>query len=188
MWPWWVMIPIEDLTDVTLEAVALNPEVNIQLLQRVICENLSSRLKESMERLMKQIISGFLTDCSSSCWSAVDALRKVCSPPVHTWNTTSSQLVPSCSLSSPTSTTSFLSILWSVKRNWIKSGTGTAMLSTVMGRWRRGPLEKRIPKYVFSVTRRSRSDSHHLLTYSLTYWVSVSTDLTDVTLVSDDTY
>ena len=37
---------------------------------------------------------------------------------------------------------------------------------------------------IFSVTRRSRSDSHQLLTYS----VSVSTDLIDVTLVSDDTY
>ena len=33
---------------------------------------------------------------------------------------------------------------------------------------------------IFSVTRRSRSDSRPLL--------SVSTDLTDVTLVSDDTY
>ena len=43
-------------------------------------------------------------------------------------------------------------------------------------------------KYFFSVTRRSRSDSRQLLTYSLTHWVSVSTDLTDVTLVSDDTY
>ena len=41
---------------------------------------------------------------------------------------------------------------------------------------------------IFSVTRRSRSDSRHLLTYSLTESVSVSTDLTDVTLVSDDTY
>ena len=37
---------------------------------------------------------------------------------------------------------------------------------------------------LFSVTRRSRSDSR----YWVTYWVSVSTDLTDVTLVSDDTY
>ena len=37
---------------------------------------------------------------------------------------------------------------------------------------------------VFSVTRRSRSDSRH----SLTYWVSVSIDLSDMTLVSDDTY
>ena len=34
--------------------------------------------------------------------------------------------------------------------------------------------------FIFSVTRRSRSDSRPLL--------SVSTDLTDVTLVSDDTY
>ena len=38
--------------------------------------------------------------------------------------------------------------------------------------------------HVFSVTRRSRSDSRHLLTHLLI----VSTDLTDVTLVSDDTY
>ena len=37
---------------------------------------------------------------------------------------------------------------------------------------------------LFSVTRRSRSDSRHLLTHLLI----VSTDLTDVTLVSDDTY
>ena len=37
---------------------------------------------------------------------------------------------------------------------------------------------------IFSVTRRSRSDESHLLTYSL----SVSIDFTDVTLVSDDTY
>ena len=41
---------------------------------------------------------------------------------------------------------------------------------------------------LFSVTRRSRSDSRPLLTYSLTPLLSVSTDLTDVTLVSDDTY
>ena len=41
---------------------------------------------------------------------------------------------------------------------------------------------------IFSVTRRSRSDIRQLLTYSLTESVSVSTDLTDVTLVSDDTY
>ena len=41
---------------------------------------------------------------------------------------------------------------------------------------------------VFSVTRRSRSDSRQLLTHSLTESVSVSTDLTDVILVSDDTY
>ena len=40
--------------------------------------------------------------------------------------------------------------------------------------------------FVFSVTRRSRSDESHLLTN----WVSVSIDFTDVTLVvvSDDTY
>ena len=38
-------------------------------------------------------------------------------------------------------------------------------------------------EYVFSVTRRSRSDVVHLLTHSL----MVSNDLTDVTLVSDDT-
>ena len=37
---------------------------------------------------------------------------------------------------------------------------------------------------VFSVTRRYRSDSRPSLNYSL----SVRTDLTDVTLVSDDTY
>ena len=36
----------------------------------------------------------------------------------------------------------------------------------------------------FSVTRRSRSDESHLLTHSL----SVLIDMTDVTLVSDDTY
>ena len=41
---------------------------------------------------------------------------------------------------------------------------------------------------LFSVTRRSRSDSRYWLTYSLTHLLSVSTDLTDVTLVSDDTY
>ena len=41
---------------------------------------------------------------------------------------------------------------------------------------------------VFSVTRRSRSDESHSLTESLTYWVSVLIDFTDVTLVSDDTY
>ena len=41
---------------------------------------------------------------------------------------------------------------------------------------------------IFSVTRRSRSDSRQLLTYSLTDLLIVSTDLTDVTLVSDDTY
>ena len=40
------------------------------------------------------------------------------------------------------------------------------------------------PIRLFSVTRRSRSDSRP----SLTNWLSVSTDLTDVTLVSDDTY
>ena len=39
---------------------------------------------------------------------------------------------------------------------------------------------------LFSVTRRSRSDESHLLTYLLTEsWLA---DLTDVTLVSDDTY
>ena len=37
---------------------------------------------------------------------------------------------------------------------------------------------------VFSVTRRSRSDESH----SLSQWVSVSINFTDVTLVSDDTY
>ena len=41
---------------------------------------------------------------------------------------------------------------------------------------------------IFSVTRRSRSDSRQLLTYLLSPLLSVSTDLTDVTLVSDDTY
>ena len=41
---------------------------------------------------------------------------------------------------------------------------------------------------IISVTRRSRSDSRYSLTHSLTESVSVSTDLTDVTLVSDDTY
>ena len=41
---------------------------------------------------------------------------------------------------------------------------------------------------VFSVTRRSRSDESHSLTDLLTYWVDVSIDFTDVTLVSDDTY
>ena len=39
-----------------------------------------------------------------------------------------------------------------------------------------------------SVTRRSRSDESHSLTYLLTYLLSVSIDFTDVTLVSDDTY
>ena len=37
---------------------------------------------------------------------------------------------------------------------------------------------------MFSVTRRSRSDSGQFLSHLL----SVNTDLTDVTLVSDDTY
>ena len=37
---------------------------------------------------------------------------------------------------------------------------------------------------MFSVTRRSGSDAVH----SLTEWVMVSIDLTDVTLVSDDTF
>ena len=41
---------------------------------------------------------------------------------------------------------------------------------------------------VFSITRRSRSDESHLLTYSLTHWVIVRIDLTDVTLVNDDAY
>ena len=40
------------------------------------------------------------------------------------------------------------------------------------------------PFCLFSVTRRSRSDESHSLSESLI----VSTDLTDVTLVSDDTY
>ena len=39
--------------------------------------------------------------------------------------------------------------------------------------------------YIFSVTRHSGSD---IVTYLLTYLLIVSTDLTDVTLVSDDTY
>ena len=42
--------------------------------------------------------------------------------------------------------------------------------------------------FIISVTRRSRSDSRQSLTDLLTYSVSVSTDMTDVTLVSDDTY
>ena len=37
---------------------------------------------------------------------------------------------------------------------------------------------------IFSVTRRSRSDESH----SLTDWVDVLIDFTDVTLVSEDTY
>ena len=41
---------------------------------------------------------------------------------------------------------------------------------------------------VFSVTRRSRGDESHSLTYSLTESLSVGIDLTDATLVSDDTY
>ena len=41
-----------------------------------------------------------------------------------------------------------------------------------------------LPRYIFSVTRRSRSDSR----YSVSQSVSVSIDLSDVTLVSDDTY
>ena len=41
---------------------------------------------------------------------------------------------------------------------------------------------------IFGVTRRSRCDGRHSLTYWLTRLLSVSTDLTDVTLVSDDTY
>ena len=43
-------------------------------------------------------------------------------------------------------------------------------------------------KSVFSVIRRSRSDESHLLTHLLTESLSVLIDLTDVTLVSDDTY
>ena len=39
---------------------------------------------------------------------------------------------------------------------------------------------------IFSVTRRSRSDVGHWLTYLLTDWLDVSIDLTDVTLVSND--
>ena len=42
--------------------------------------------------------------------------------------------------------------------------------------------------YIFSVTRRSRSDESHWLTDWVTEWLSVSIDFTDVTLVSDDTY
>ena len=42
--------------------------------------------------------------------------------------------------------------------------------------------------WIFSVTRRSRSDESHSLTELLSNWVSVSIDFTDVTLVSDDTY
>ena len=39
---------------------------------------------------------------------------------------------------------------------------------------------------IFSVTRRSRSDESHLLTYLLSEsWLA---DSTDVTLVSEDTY
>ena len=40
---------------------------------------------------------------------------------------------------------------------------------------------------MFSVTRRSRTDAVHSLTHSLTEWVMVSIDLTDVTLGSDYT-
>ena len=39
-------------------------------------------------------------------------------------------------------------------------------------------------KDIVSVTRRSRSDESH----SLTDWLDVSIDFTDVTLVSDDNY
>ena len=42
--------------------------------------------------------------------------------------------------------------------------------------------------HLVSVTRRSRSDESHSLTYLLTYSLSVLIDFTDVTLVSDDTY
>ena len=45
-------------------------------------------------------------------------------------------------------------------------------------------VPSRLPCYVFSVTRRSRSDESHLLTESL----NVSIDFTDVTLVSEDTH
>ena len=56
-------------------------------------------------------------------------------------------------------------------------------------------IEMTLSYPLFSVTRRSRSDeSHlltylltHLLTYLLTYLLSVSIDFTDVTLVSEDT-
>ena len=41
---------------------------------------------------------------------------------------------------------------------------------------------------IFSVTRRSRTDVVHLLTHSLTECLMVSIDLTDVTLVSDDSF
>ena len=40
----------------------------------------------------------------------------------------------------------------------------------------------------FSVTRRSRSDESHWLSYWLSYLLIVSIDFTDVTLVIDDTY
>ena len=43
-------------------------------------------------------------------------------------------------------------------------------------------------RFIFSVTRRSRSDESHSLTHSLTESLIVSIDVTDVTLVSDDTY
>ena len=45
-----------------------------------------------------------------------------------------------------------------------------------------------IAMIMFSVTRRSRTDVVHLLTHSLTECLMVSIDLTDVTLVSDDTF
>ena len=42
--------------------------------------------------------------------------------------------------------------------------------------------------FIFSVTRRSRSDESQWVSNWVTEWVSVSIDFTDVTLVSDDTY
>ena len=45
-----------------------------------------------------------------------------------------------------------------------------------------------IPKCIFSVTSRSRSDESHWVTESLSHSLSVSIDFTDVTLVSDDTF
>ena len=52
--------------------------------------------------------------------------------------------------------------------------------------WCRADITSWFEKRLFSVTRRSRSDVSHLLTESLTEsWLA---DLTDVTLVSEDTY
>ena len=67
---------------------------------------------------------------------------------------------------------------------WVpmNSNKATKSCCLVIGRWN-VPFCPKYIQCVFSVTRRSRRDEYDLLTHSL----DVSIDLTDVTLVSDDT-